>query len=385
MFESFVVYLSLFVVMLLCSIYAAKREPIYQSYSGDYVKNNNFLQPEIILLIAVFTFVFGCRWNVGVDYPHYYHSYINGYQFVDRIEPLFKNVAQLLYNNGFHYAWFFSVWAFVDIFLIYYALRDYRFILPFFTFFFIFGFYWMSMMNVIRQQIAACIFLVSIYFIENKKAIPYYLCVLLAYLFHKSALLLIVIYPILRFRDDWFKNIPLQLLFYLLCVFLSNRMSDIVVWIERPFRWFTDTFEYEQYGYNVLNIDSLNDKTRFGRNTGLGVYAGIIKTLPIILMSKKLKKYYNSKFFNIVYTLWFIVVTIGMVLNDSIVLYRPFVYFVNITPIIQAFFCYYCFRSKQLLFQIVSALIMLLQMVLFVNYVSYGEFNTAKFLFFWQK
>lgn len=383
MIESFLVYILLFVVMLICGVLAAQREPAYIPFSGDYIVNKRFLQPEIFFLIVAFTFVFGCRWGVGVDYFHYLSTYTRGYIDAERIEPLFKAISQFMHKVGFHYALFFSFWAFVDVFLIYYTLRNYRFIFPLFAFFLVFGFFWMSMMNVIRQQVAACIFLFSLQYVENKKIIPYYLCVLIAYLCHHSAILLVIVYPLLRYREDWFRSILLQVAFYIICLVLS-KMSFVNEWIERPFIWFTETFNYGQYGYGILSIDSLNDRTQFGRNSGLGIYTNIIKTLPIILLSKELKKYYNSRFFNIIYTLWFTFVTLGTIVKDSIVLYRPFVYLVNMSPIIYAFFCYYCFHSKKPVLQITASLIMLIQIVLFINFVSYGDFNTSTFTFFWQ-
>lgn len=383
MLESFLVYILLFAVMAICGVVAAQRESEYVPYEGDYTINNWFLQPEIILLIVAFTFVFGCRWGVGVDYFHYLSSYSRGYTDAERIEPLYKAIAQFMYRSGFHFSLFFSLWAFIDIFLIYYTLRNYRFIFPLFAFFLIFGFFWMSMMNVLRQQVAACIFLFSLHFIENKRIIPYYLCVLIAYLFHQSAILLIVVYPLLRFREDWYRSIPLQIVFYIVCLVLSG-MPLVIEWIEKPFVWFAETFNYKQYGYGVLSIDSLNDRSQFGRNTGLGLYTGIIKTVPIILMSKELKEYYNSYFFSIIYTLWFTFVSFGTIVKDSIVLYRPFVYLVNTTPIIYAFFCYYCFRSKRPVLQITASVIMLVQIALFINFISYGDVNTSTFTFFWQ-
>lgn len=383
MLESFIVYIFLFVVMLICGVLAAQREPAYVPFSGDYTTNKRFLQPEIIFLIVAFTFVFGCRWGVGVDYFHYLSSYMRGYMEAERIEPLYKAIAQFLYRSGFHFSVFFSLWAFMEIFLVYYTLRNYRFIFPLFAFFLIIGFSWMSMMNVIRQQLAACIFLFSLHYIENKKIIPYYLCILIAYLFHQSAIILVIVYPLLRYRDDWYRSIPLQIIFYIVCLVLS-RTTFVVEWIEKPFIWFGETFGYERYGYGVLSIESLDDRSQFGRNSGLGIYTNIIKIVPVILMSKELKKYYNSRFFNIIYTLWFTLVTFGTLVKDSITLYRPFVYLVNMSPIIYAFFCYYCFHSKKTVLQMTAGLIMLVQIVLFINFVSYGDFNTSTFTFYWQ-
>lgn len=370
--------------MAFCGVIAARREPVYIPNSGMYAENGRFLQPEIIVLIVAFTFVFGCRWGVGVDYFHYLLSYQHGYIYSERIEYLFKGISTLFYRNGLHFAVFFSFWACVQITFIYLSLRKYRFVFPYIAFFLIFGSFYMSMMNVIRQQVAACIFLFSIKFIENKKIIPYYLCVIIAYLIHQSAIILVIAYPILRIKDDWFKKIPVQVVIYAICIFLSFYSSTITKWIEVPYQWFSSSFGYEQYGYSVLDIEKYNDRTQFGRNSGLGIYTNFIRNLPIIFLSNELKKYYKSSFFNMLYSLWFVCITFGLLFSSSIVLYRPFVYLMDTQFIVTAFFSYYCFKSKKPVLQVTAIIVMLVYLAMFLNIIAYGEINTSQFSFFWQ-
>ena len=169
MFESLVVYLSLFAVMALCGVVAARREPAYVPYSGVYAENKRFLEPEIVILIGAFTFVFGCRWGVGIDFFHYLNYYLKTYTFSEGFELLFQGISSLFLKLGFHYAVIFGFWAGVQITLLYAAFKKYRFLFPYIAFFLIFGSYYLSMMNVIRQQVAALVFLYSIQFIENRK------------------------------------------------------------------------------------------------------------------------------------------------------------------------------------------------------------------------
>ena len=382
MLESVLVYGLLTTIMVVCGKIAASREPLYEAYSGLYEKNNHFLQPEIIVIIASFTFVFGCRYGVGVDYFHYLNAY--EYDTGERFEFLFKAISDFLRNNSLHYAVYFSVWAFLQITLLSYAFRNYRFILPYLLLYLIIGNFFMSMMNIIRQQIAALIFLYSIQFIDEKKPLKYYLCILIAYFFHRSAVLMVIIYPILRFKDDWFRNVSVQLILLAIAVFLSYRFDLVIQFIETPFVWFSSTLGFERYQMAVLGNETLDDMNRFGANTGYGIFVSLFKCVPIVLLCKPLKEYYNSSFFNMLYSMWFVRIFTSFAFGDSITLNRPFVFFTDISIAMAAFFTYYCFKSKETGKILLGVAMILVYLVMFLFILSNGELNTTKYTFFWQ-
>ena len=60
-------------------------------------------------------------------------------------------------------------------------------------------------MGFVRQAIACSFILISIYNLENKKILRYYLFVLLAASFHISALLFIIVHPIVKISSLKFK------------------------------------------------------------------------------------------------------------------------------------------------------------------------------------
>lgn len=382
MFESVFVYSLLTVVMVICGYFASQREPAYNGYSGVFTKNSHFLRPEIIICILAFALVFGCRYNVGIDYPKYRYHYIFGTG--ERYEFLFSALSDICSYIGFHYAFFFALCAFCQIYMLLYALRRYRFIFPYLLFFLIFGYYYMSMMNVIRQQIAAMIFLCSLEFIEKKQIVWYYLCVLLAVGFHSSAIVLVVFYPLLCYRQDWFTNLPLQLVLLAIAVYFSFRYDLIVTWVERPFRFFTSLLGYDRYSAGILTNERLNSIAQFGANTGYGMIVSLLKVLPIIIFSKDLKAYYNSSLFNMFYTLFFIRVLADYFFGSSIILNRPFVYVSNINLVVLAFFVYYCFRSKSIIKKLCAVFLILLNMFMFLYILSNGSMNTSEFHFFWE-
>ena len=382
MFESIVVYGLLTLVMVLCGIIAARREPVYQGFSGEYTLNKKFLQPEIFLIIVAFTFVFGCRYGVGVDYFHYYYAYEYGTFW--NFEFFFRTITGFLYERGAHFAFFYSIWAFIQIILLLYAFRNYRFIFPYLLLYLIIGNYFMSMMNIIRQQIAALIFLCSIPFIEEKKPLKYFLSIALAFFFHRSAVLMVLMYPILRYKDDWFRRIGVQLALLALAVFLSYRFDLVMMLIERPFIWFSSNFGFEKYQMVIVGNEALDDVNRFGANTGYGIFVSLFKCLPIIFLCKQMKEFYHSSFFNMLYTMWVIRILTNFALGDSIILNRPFVYFTDISIAMVAFFTYFCFKSKNIGYQILGWAMIFVHIAKFLFLLSNGELNTSAYTFFWQ-
>ena len=272
----------------------------------------------------------------------------------------------------------------------------------------------MSMMNIIRQQLAALIFLCSIHYIAEKKPLHYYICIAIAFLFHKSAVLMVIMYPILRLKDDWFKNVFLQLGLLIVAIYLSFRQDYVLGYVEVPFMWFTGALGYDNYQLGILSNDALNDRSQFQTNTGFGIYLSLFKCIPIILLSKQMKQFYNSRFFNMLYSMWVIRILSDYAIGSSIVLNRPFVFFEDIKVAMIAFFTYYCLKSKapelferknmtrkrakkkrivlfkqrdikkrNLTLRLLGIAMIGVHVVIFIYILSNGEINTSAYTFFW--
>lgn len=381
MLESLVIYTLLFAIMFLCGVIASNRENKYIGGSGRFWKNKKFLTIEIGILLLTFTVVFGCRWGVGRDYFRYLYAFTNVAP--ERFEPLFQILSNFLQKIGAHYSIYFATWAFIDVFLLYYSLRHYRFIFPYIAFFLIFGSYYLPMMNAVRQSISGLLFLLSIEYIDKKQLLKHEICLIIAVLFHKLSIILFIIYPLLRLNDDWFKNITLQIVLFIVAVFLSLKGEIIIQWIEVPFRWLTNVLGYSIYDYDLLTEDRF-DRGRFGNNTGFGLIVKIVVTVPIILYSKEFKRYYNSTYINMLYTLYFVGVLTSLLFGQSIILNRIAMFFSIFQLIIHSFFVYYCFDKKQFVHQILGIVILFIQVPLFLNMISNPR-STAPFLFFWQQ
>lgn len=382
MFQSVLVYTSLAIIMILCGILAANREIRFFKKKSLSNYSLSFFYIEIFLPIFAFAIIFGCRYNVGVDYPSYLEGYLYGYE--NDFEFLFGLITKGMASLNIHYAVYFSLWAFIEVFLLFYTFRNQRFLFPYIAFFLIFGSYYLSMMNIIRQQLAACIFLFSLQYVDSRKWIKYYLCVLLAFLFHKSALLLLIIYPLFSKKKDWFPTRKIQFVLYLIAVYLSTNYDLVVKLISTPFVLFTGVLGYDSYLQGILYNEKLNSVAQFGNNTGLGKFILIYLSFVIIWYSDRLKKFYNNSFFLIIYSLWFIRILADFIVGESIILNRPFVYVYNLKIVMLAYFVIFCFRKGGIKLSLLAFSVILIHIALFFNVLSNGKVNTSEFNFFWQ-
>ena len=95
------------------------------------------------------------------------------------------------------------------------------------------------------------------------------------------------------------------------------------------------------------NIEGLMNSYIEADGTGLVYLFRIILNVTIILYSKRLKLFYNSKRFNIIYFFFFIgLLTMYVFPVGFISLTRPFRYFYIFPSIMYAFFLYYLFKTK---------------------------------------
>lgn len=82
-------------------------------------------------------------------------------------------------------------------------------------------------MNTIRQYIAISIILLGFDFVKNKKLLPYLLVVLTAYMFHSSALVGLIIYPLYHLKYS-----PFRVFLIFMVAFISNIfVSDLINYI----------------------------------------------------------------------------------------------------------------------------------------------------------
>lgn len=358
MFQTYFVYGTTFLLMMLCAWFSQRRVSLKKHLSKES------LGIEMILCIGIFTIVFGLRYDVGVDYL----NYLNIYQFldIDRFEPLFKWLVYVLSSNNIHYCFFFSILAFLQIYFFISAFKSEKYLYPALVYVLFCGQYFLLWMNVIRQDLAACIFIFSLTYIIQRKFYLYFIWCLVATCFHKSAILLLFLYPFLCTGRDYFKNRLISYILYfiaLLFVFLQINLlsifeSELVNFVafanlyEYAFMDFEDNFQARDFGFSLLS----------------SVFVDIL----IIFYSKRLKDYYNTKKFILCYNLYMFGTIVNMLVLNSFLLARPFRYFRYFKLIAAAYLLYYLFKNGNVSNTIIYLILIFLFLLMFLAIPFYS-------------
>lgn len=343
MIQSIIVYSLLMLVMVLFAVYTSKKNS-YLSTSGLVIQRS-FWRFEVLFPLALFAIIFGMRYDVGVDHLVYLRGYIEKIQ-VGKNEPLFFLLSELGWRLNWHYVVYFSIIALLQVTFYFYAFKDERYLYPMLVFFLFTNEEWLNWMNVIRQALAMCIWIFSIKNIENKKFWKYLIWCVVATLIHKSAIVLIVFYPILRNGRDYFKSVPFQLLLVAAAFVLKGTFTVLLSHIEPIINTYTNILGEDLYSRSY-DMEALINSFKESDGTGLVYIFRILLNILIILYSKKLKSFYNSKRFNIIYFFFFVgLLTLYMFPVGYISLTRPFRYFYIFQSIMYAYFLYYLFKTK---------------------------------------
>ncbi|WP_180002636.1 MULTISPECIES: EpsG family protein [Acinetobacter] len=173
----------LFIVMLVVFV---------EKYS---INRRAFLLPSFFLIL----FAAVRSEEVGADTKNYtlnfnIYSSIDYYNFNDGIEWGYKLIEYFILYFTKNYFWLFFTFSCIIVLSYLYVLRKYslNYSISIFTFI-CFGYY-TFFFNGLRQGVAMAIASLSLIFLVNKEILKYLILILIASLFHKSALILIPFY-----------------------------------------------------------------------------------------------------------------------------------------------------------------------------------------------
>lgn len=390
MIQSILVYTLIILVMLLFAN-IAKRKAVYQTGRyGELVQKRSFWSFEIVFMLLFFALMFGMRYDVGTDHLGYLFSYIEGSVGENlKMEPLFRWISKICYDLNIHPIIYFAIWAFIQITFFLLAFKNERYLFPLLITFLFFNSSYIFWMNGIRQALALCIWLYSITFIVEKKFWHYIIWGIIAFLFHRSALILFVFYPLLRNGKDYFKSIPLQLILFASVFIIRNVFEVFILQLEPIIEQFQTILGGEEDLYRSYTMDNMLDElNREVGGTGLAYMFRILVWIIIILYSRKLKSYYNSKKFNIIYFFFFFGLLTQYIFPEGIIiLARPFRYFYIFQTIMLAYFVYYLFRKNSFRFNslLAYALIIAFIGIFYLNMLGATERSSILFQFYFQK
>lgn len=347
-----------------------------------YVSAKQKREKWMYIAIAIYALVFGFRYGVGVDFISYkeiYECILAGRPSYYEFEPGFMFFIYLLTDMGFPSEIFFMLIAFFQIFFVFKGI-DNKDIYPYLAFTFMAGCVWLTYSNGLRQQLVFCIFVYTLHFIKERKWIAYYSIIAICTTIHDSAWLMMILYPILVYREEWIKNIKLQ--YILLAISLAVMNINIIGEVTARFGGLIESLGYAHY-VDDTNIANETYSNLLYKETEWGIGAFVILFINIFLIfwSNKIKGYYNSKFLTYSYNLFFIGVLWTYVFNNSSIFSRINYYFIGFQYIIAAYTLMYLIRTKK---KQASIIMIILYLLLFVGYMYKMETNTTMFLFNWQ-
>lgn len=368
MFTSILVYLGLMSLM----IFSLKFNKLHL-----YSMNANKTYPVSYLLIPclLFALIFGCRFNVGVDYHTYYLDYLYDYSTRD-LEAGFLLIKKTFQNNRLHFALYFGFIAFIQIFFFMMAFRKRAYLYPFILLVLFLSCIELGWMNGIRQSIATCIFVYATTFIEKKQPIKYIIAILFAMQFHSSAIILLPIYfinylPILKNR--W-----ISIGIYLAALFVSTLP------VEQFDLLFTNAADLLGYGDIYNSEESLVELENKGSGIGRLILNSIF--LILILYSNKLKNYFKNdeRWFNLIYNLFIIGIFGDIAFNKCVMLARPFGYFRIFWAVMAGMLIYYFTKNRTKKNDIVYFILIGFIALTFIANILNGKNNYMEFHFFWE-
>lgn len=365
--QTIFVYSGFIVVLLLNGLYV-KQQSQTMALSGSPFKNKDFFRSTICMFLF-FAVMVGIRYDVGTDHLYYWTAYEQGGN--ERFEFLFQLLSNVCKKLGFHPAVFFGLLGLIQIVFFYWAFKDESFLFPLFAVFLFTDGLFGSWMNTIRQDMACCIWIFSFNYIFQKKPIKYLLFCFVAFLIHRSAIVLVILYPVFRNGKDYIQKMPVQIIIILIAFVFRNNFGFLLEKLDNLFSMyislisFNSDFDYYT-NYSTENaISSIGQNINDVRQTGLGVIVKHISYLCIVLFSNKVKNYYNSPKLNAIYTLFFISYIAYIVLPPGVwSLSRPFQYLVCTRMIMLSFLVYYLLNSKQNNYSIIGIIIIVLHILL---------------------
>lgn len=348
--QSLLSYLLIIVILLFLAMRASQRVKI-QFLKRKHLKYMPF---EMWLAFIVFACFLGMRYDVGVDHLLYLERYLTGQGLeYNKYGIGYKTILQICTWLNLHAVAFFAILAFIQISFFFYAFKDDYYIYPFLLLFLFVNGDVGSWMNIIRCALAMCIWTYSISFLIEKRWLIYFALCLLAFCFHRSAIILFPAYFILKNGKDYFDNIWLQYAILLICICIRIGFASFIYQAEGMVSFYQQMIGGEEELYSNYDLANLiTEKAEVG--TGLAFYAKTIVWIFIIAISPQIKKFYPNTFFVVLYNIFFFGLAISYLFpTGTISLSRPFRYFFTFQTVMLAYSVYYLYRTKRRFFAII--------------------------------
>lgn len=338
-----------------------------------------FYSWEILLSILVIAVVAGARWHTGYDHEMYLNEYTRLLEDGDfkrqRFEWGFKLISKAFALIKAHYFFFFAFWALLQSSLLYFALRDKKFLLPFIGLNLMLGVYFYNWCNSMRQATVACLFIALIPLISKRSwrnFILYTLVVLFATSIHRSAFILLPLY-LFTFYKGGFGDRQYHRVVGIAAFALSIVVGVYPVWF-KTFTFMPSLLEW--VGYDAYNQSALLESLLNGEfrqvHFGPARMSVIITNLLLIYYYPQVREHFKTDRLLPVY---FIFALIGICLdnifmNTSHYILRPIEYLTIFVMICNCYTLVYLCRTEKLIVAVVMGF-------LIFSYIFWAVYKAA--------
>lgn len=350
-------------------------------YLGQKYSSYNKLIYLFLLLFA-YTFVFGTRYGVGIDHITYLKNYENWDFMRDvnwlRYEPGFVLFTNICYDLSLSTALYFSIISFFMIGSLLFHYRKDRFIVPYIALVFMISCTGITgCTNGIRQFMAISVLLLIFPFLCERRILPYIGGVLVATMFHKTAIILIPIYALTYIKDSVVRNRS----FIIACCISMIAFVFIRLILGNTLLFFIDDalaiFEDNTYD-NYLETDYVNLRTSIGVFRLIKLCFGMWVASLLSQMSFFFKD--KIKYFDKIALFWLVGTILYCLFEGSLVMQRMILYLTIFEIYLYACLIYYLLNTRKYL----VAVVLLIMSVNFVSTISNGENNSARYVSIFQ-
>lgn len=343
MLLSLIVYVGTALILyLLMTNYVHRNRSTIKRYN----KELPFASFEIVFSLLLFSLVAGMRYNTGVDYMSYWEDYFlisKGAEPYHDYEGGFMVLMSSLARNGVHYSVFFGLCGFLQLFFVFYALRDNKYLLPYVSLYIMMGPLFLIWMNGVRQCIVVCFFVLLSRSILKREVIWYFVGVILASYIHKSALFLLPLFFVTYVPIKWFYNGKRNLFILLICFIVG--LSPI--WLEHvtAFRIILEKIGYVSYGLEISELvsDDNLEATAMGPGRMMLLFLDVI----LIVVYPKVSDYFRNRYIDQCFIFYFSGTCLyNLLVNTSHLFLRPVSYFTVFIVVVLAATLVYLKRKK---------------------------------------
>lgn len=227
-------------------------KPAISANYNLYIKHNNIL---VMGAICSLVFISGLRNNIGDTYfyMHAYEFHNFTWEFIKEQKDIGFGLLQMFlrwYSDDAQTLIFIT--ALITNILIIAVLAKYSRLFELSTYVYITGGLYLVTMNGIRQVLAAAIIFTATRFIINGNWIAYFLIVIFASTFHMSALILLPIYFLVRYKA-W-SRATIILFFLSILIVIGYNQFSVLLFSAIQDTQYGEYSEFQEGGANIIRV-----------------------------------------------------------------------------------------------------------------------------------